>query len=103
MANRTNSRRMHALRDAFFEEGKKLDGQGNAEADCWLCRQRIDYVAEPSTTPDSHNLDHFYPVEDFPELQEDPTNFRHAHFLCNGQRGKKAPSLGLGEPVADWW
>ncbi|MGO4689470.1 hypothetical protein [Glaciibacter sp. 2TAF33] len=40
-------------------------------------------------------------------MQEQPTNFRHAHMLCNNKRSKVSPSpspspnLGLGEPVVD--
>jgi hypothetical protein len=100
---RTNTRRMHKLRDEFFAEGKRLDAAGDPAANCWLDGQRIDYDVKAGTTPDSHNLDHFYTVTDFPELQEDPSNFRHAHTLCNEQRGKNSPSPGLGEAVPDWW
>lgn len=100
---RTNSRRMHMLRDQFFQDGKRLDALGDPAANCWLDGQRIDYDVEPGTTDASHNLDHFHSVKEHPELQEDPTNFRHSHKLCNGQRGDKSPSLGLGEPVPDWW
>lgn len=101
---RTNTRRMHKLRDEFFAEGRELDAKGDPEADCWLCKGRIDYQAEPNTSDDSHNLDHFLTVHDRPDLQEDPTNFRHAHMLCNTSRGKRTPSSGLGEDlVPDWW
>lgn len=103
MSGRTNTRRMHQLRDAFFTEGKTLDANGDPAADCWLCKGRIDYTAPPSSTPDSHNLDHFHTVADRPDLQEDPSGFRHSHTRCNQQRGKSTPSPGLGEPVGDWW
>lgn len=100
---RTNSRRMHAAREQFFQKGKELDAKGDPAANCWLCKERIDYSAEPHSTPESHNLDHYHPVATHPELQEDPDNFRHSHRLCNGQRSSDAPSPGLGEPVANWW
>jgi len=100
---RTNTRRMHALRQQFFLEGKELDAAGDPTADCWMCKERIDYEAEPGSTPDSHNLDHYHSVALRPELQEDPTNFRHSHMLCNVTRGKDAPSQGLGELVPTWW
>jgi 5-methylcytosine-specific restriction endonuclease McrA len=103
VGERTNTRRMHVLRQVFFEDGKRLDAEQDSEANCWLCQLRIDYSAAPNTTPESHNLDHFFPVDDYPELQEDPTNFRHAHMLCNGKRGKSAPTAGLGAAVPDWW
>ncbi len=94
---------MHKLRDEFFEQGKLLNTAGDVDADCWLCKEGIDYDADPGSTPASHNLDHFFSVDDYPELQEDPTNFRHSHTLCNQARGKNAPSLGLGDAVPDWW
>jgi hypothetical protein len=104
---RTNTRSDHKLRDEFFAEGKAQsesdDPDIRALSDCWLCRSAIDYIAAPSSTPDSHNLDHYYPVSTHPELQGDPAGFRHSHFSCNTSRGAKTPSAGLGEPVADWW
>lgn len=100
---RTNTRRMHQLRHDFFEEGKRLDAAGDPAADCWLCKLRIDYTVPAGTSPDSHELDHYFSVRDYPELQEDPDNFRHSHKLCNGNRGADGPSLGLGAAVPDWW
>ena len=104
---RTNSRRMHALRDEFFSLGKAQSQSDDPDirklSDCWLCLAPIDYVADPSSTPDSHNLDHYHPVSINADLQEDPTNFRHSHFACNTSRGNKTPSLGLGEQMPDWW
>ena len=104
---RTNTRRMHTLRDDFFDEGKAQSLSEDAKvrklSDCWLCDSAVDYVADPHTTPDSHNLDHYKAVKHFPELQEEPTNFRHSHMACNLHRGDRTPSLGLGEAVPDWW
>ncbi|WP_198416819.1 MULTISPECIES: hypothetical protein [Cryobacterium] len=104
---RTNTRRMHALRDEFFQEGRTQSQSADSEvrvlSDCWLCLTAIDYVAEPHTTSDSHNLDHFHTVSDRPDLQEDWSNFRHAHMACNLSRGKRTPTAGLGEAVPDWW
>ena len=100
---RTNTRRMHKLRDEFFAEGKLLDAAGDPAANCWRCGMRIDYEAAPNTTPDSHNYGHFKSVRDHPELQEDPDNARHEHMLCNQSAGAGMHSLGLGEPVPDWW
>ncbi|MFK4760311.1 hypothetical protein ACI3KS_05185 [Microbacterium sp. ZW T5_45] len=99
---------MHKLRDDFFDEGKAQslspDPDERAESDCWLCRGGIDYTVPPATTPDSHTLDHAKDVDTYPELQEDPDNFRHAHFSCNSSRGKRAPNdQGLGEPMPAWW
>lgn len=102
---RVDTRAMKRARAEFFTEGQRLDADPETRhlANCWLCKQRIDYTAEPSSTPDSHNLDHYLPVSDYPELQHDPSNFRHSHFLCNGNRGNRAPSPGLGEEVPAWW
>jgi hypothetical protein len=100
---RTNTRRMKTLRAEFFAEGKRLDAAGDPAADCWLCKQRIDYDVDPGTTAASHNLDHYFTVVEHPELQEDPTNFRHSHKECNGERGDRSPLLGLGDAVPDWW
>jgi 5-methylcytosine-specific restriction endonuclease McrA len=104
---RTNTRRMHVGRQEFFEQGRadsqSADPEVRALSDCWLCHSPIDYVADPHSTPDSHNLDHFKPVRDYPELQEDPSNWKHSHRACNQSRGADTPSLGLGEPMPDWW
>lgn len=102
---RTNTREDHRLRAAFFEEGKRLDADPETRAlsVCWICKTRIDYDAAPGTSDESHNLDHFKAVRDFPELQSDPTNFRHSHRVCNIDRGADAPELGLGVPVPAWW
>lgn len=103
MRSRPDTRRMKRLRLDFFEQGKKLDAAGDPAADCWLCKQPIDYNVEPHTTADSHNLDHYRPYADAPELIDDPTNFRHSHMGCNLSRGKRAPAPGLGEAVGEWW
>lgn len=102
---RVDSRRMKRLRSEFFEDGKRLDADPDTRdrANCWLCRTRIDYTVPPGSTPDSHNMDHYVTVDERPDLQEDPSNFRHSHASCNEARGKRAPSPGLGEPVPAWW
>lgn len=102
---RTNTRRMHDLRTEFFEEGQRLDADPATRhlANCRRCRQRINYQVPANTTPDSHNLGHFKSVRDFPELQEDRSNFRHEHALCNQSAGAGESSLGLGEEVPAWW
>ena len=102
---RSTSRHMKQLTRNFFEQGKRLDADPatRVQATCWICRQRIDYDADPGTTEDSHELDHYYPVSTHPDLQEDPSNFRHAHRRCNGQRSNQAPKAGLGEQIPDWW
>lgn len=100
---RTNSRRMNKLREEFYQQGKRLDAAGDPEANCWLCKQPIDYDVAPGTTPASHNLDHYATVKDRPDIQEDPTNFRHAHRDCNQERGARTPTQGLGQQAPKWW
>jgi hypothetical protein len=106
---RENTRRMHKLRQAFFLEGKKLAEQGDPEADCWLGELcylggvPIDYEVPAGATEASHNLDHYQTVSEHPELQDEPTNFRHSHRLCNERRKTSIPTGGLGEPVPAWW
>lgn len=104
-SKRKHTRRAQAQRTAFFDEGKRLDADPETRhlADCWICETRIDYSVEPNSTEDSHNLDHALAVDDYPELQDDPENFRHSHRRCNGSRGKRDLEAGLGEQVEDWW
>jgi hypothetical protein len=112
MGNRTNTRNMHKLRKEFYLQGKRQaaspDPEVRALAECWnpgcvMPTREIDYIAKPGTTDASHHLDHYHTVEDRPDLQEDPDNFRHSHMLCNLKRGKHAPKPGLGTPVKPWW
>lgn len=104
---RVNTRRMRQLRRDFFEEGRRFDADPRTrdQSVCWLCGQRIDYDAAPGTSEDSHELDHAVPVSEAPDLQEEPSNFRHAHRRCNAARGNRAPSarLSAGAGVAPWW
>lgn len=102
---RTNTRRMHRLRDEFFDDGRRYDADPATRhlSVCWICKGRIDYTAGAGTTPDSHHLDHRLPVSTHPELQEDPDNFEHAHKACNQERGTAAPTAGLGEEMPPWW
>ncbi len=106
MSARIRTSRTHRLRTEFFDEGKRLDADPDTRelAQCWLCRMRIDYEVPASTTPDSHNLDHYFPVSTHPELQDDPDNWRHSHASCNQSRGNgDAGENGLGEPMPGWW
>lgn len=100
---RVETRQMRKLRADFFAEGARLDAIDDPAADCWICKRAINYRADPGTTDDSHELDHFYPVSLHPDLQYDPANFRHAHRKCNRERGNGQPNADLGERVLDWW
>ena len=94
---RVSTRAFQKARDRFFAEGLKDD------APCWLCGQPIDYTAQPGTTDDSHELDHYVPVSVDPSLQYDPGNFRHAHRVCNILRGASPPKLSLGLHSRRWY
>lgn len=99
-----HTRRLQLLKDEFFAEGVRLDAAGDPAADCWLCGQRIAYDVPPGSTGDSHNLDHYYPVSDYPDRQDDPSGWRHSHAKCNQVRGRNAPTHGgLGKSVPSWW
>ena len=102
---RVNTRRMRQLRRDFFEEGRRLDAdpQTRDQSACWLCGQRIDYDAAPGTTDDSHELDHVVPVSAAPDMQEEPSNFRHAHRRCNAARSNKVPVGALANRPRPWW
>lgn len=103
-SKRTSTRRFKADAKAFFEEGRILDAKGDPAADCWLCHGRINYSVPPGTTDDSHELDHYYPVSRFPELQDDPAGWRHAHRSCNRKRGDGTRhNASLGDIVPDWF
>ncbi|GAA3947982.1 hypothetical protein [Microbacterium soli] len=99
---RVNTRAWAKFKREFFQQGKTLDEAGDPAANCWLCGQRVDYTVPPNSTPDSHNLDHFYPVASHPNLQHDPANARHSHQDCNVRRGKDAPMPGIGILSRDW-
>lgn len=102
---RKETRRMKQLRREFYELGKQQDADPGTrpESVCWMDGHRIDYDVDPGTTEDSHSLDHYLSVEDHPELQEDPTNFRHSHLRCNTSRGNRDLDFDLGEQMPDWW
>lgn len=58
---------------------------------CWLCPQPIDYTLK-WPHPESFTVDHAKPVSKFPELADDPLNFRPAHLVCNQMRGTTTPT-----------
>lgn len=67
---------------------------------CWLCRQDIDYDA-PKADPLSFTADHVRSLKTHPELADEPTNLRPAHFKCNSSRQDRAPVL-LGSSSRTW-
>jgi 5-methylcytosine-specific restriction endonuclease McrA len=68
---------------------------------CWLCGRTIDYTLQ-HPHPDSFNLDHAYPLDQRPDLAEDPANYRPSHKDCNEQRGNNEPHIQLGTPSEKW-
>ena len=105
MSKRTHNREDQRQRTEFIRSGQAARrGPGDPPpVGVLICTLRIDCEQAPGTTTDSHTLDHYYPVEDFPVLQNEPDNFRHAHFDCNSSRGKGDAERGLGEPMPAWW
>ncbi|WP_188043676.1 HNH endonuclease [Changpingibacter yushuensis] len=94
---------MKQLKAEFFAQGQYLDSTNDTAGDCWICKKRIDYDVKPGTSDNSHELDHYYPVSLYPDLQEDPANFRHAHRKCNRERGNGQPKSDIGQLVPEWW
>lgn len=91
-------RRYRKLRLAFFADCRAEDSS------CWICSLPIDYTAplDDRQNRSRWQLDHYYPVADFPERAHDPDNFRASHAGCNQERGKGAPVLALGQISRDW-
>ena len=103
MNRRPHSRRFEEDKQAFFADGKRMDEAGDPAADCWICGKRIEYAVQPGSTDMSHELDHYYPYSLYPELHDDPANFRHAHRKCNRERGNGQPKSSIGDVIAQWW
>jgi len=68
---------------------------------CWLCGQDIRYDLK-WPDPQSFSLDHARPLSEFPELAEDPENFRSSHLSCNIGRGTRDHTPTLGATSRDW-
>lgn len=69
---------------------------------CHLCGMPIDYSLPSGEDPNSFEVDHFYNVDDYPELFEDVANFRPSHKDCNASRGKDDVTPTLGTPSEAW-
>ena len=93
---RKHTRRFRQEAIAFHEKCMREN------APCWLCGMPIDYAAQPNTSDDSYNLDHYYPVSKRPDLQEDPAGFRPSHASCNLLRGNADPRKPLGMLSRIW-
>lgn len=73
-----------------------------ANAPCWIGNHAIDYEAAPSSTPDSYEPDHYFPVKTHPELALVPENIRPACKRHNRERGTKAGIDNLGNRSREW-
>jgi 5-methylcytosine-specific restriction endonuclease McrA len=71
-------------------------------APCHICGQAIDYVAKPSSTPDSYEPDHLRDVDRHPELALLPENVGASHRKCNRARGRRAAVNEMGNRTRDW-
>ena len=71
-----------------------LNRDRKANAVCWICGQPIDYLATPSTTPDSWEPDHDPPVSKAPQFELDLKHIKPAHKMCNRAKGS-----GDHEPI----
>ena len=71
-------------------------------AACWIGNHPIDYEAKPSSTPDSYEPDHYFPVATHPELALVPDNIRPACKRCNRARRSKAGINELGQRTREW-
>jgi len=70
-----------------------------ANLPCHLCGQTIDYRAKQ--TPDSFEVDHYYPISERPDLVFNERWLRPSHARCNHQRGNK-PIDELPWVPANW-
>ena len=63
------------------------DRDRKTRAPCHICGMPVDYLAEPSSTPDSWEPDHVIPVSKRPDLELDLSNVKASHKRCNRARG----------------
>jgi 5-methylcytosine-specific restriction endonuclease McrA len=84
------------LRLQCFARDKK------ANAPCWICGQPIDYAVRPSSTDESYEPDHRFPVHSHPELAEVPDNILPSHRKCNRARRNSAGVSSLGKSSRAW-
>lgn len=103
--NHKSTRRMKSLRAKFREAcAAQVNDDGSVGAPCWLCPRPIDYDAAYDDWKNDwrFQLDHFYVVDDYPELQEDWDNFRASHAACNNRRSNKPPRPAIGNRSQSW-
>lgn len=89
----------------FREECEhELQPDGTIGRPCWICRQAIDYAApaDDYKNDDRFERDHIKPVEQYPELAEDPANWEASHAGCNRNKSNGQARPPLGEPSRAW-
>ena len=110
MAKRKGGPLWDMVREEAYERDSQSvvrmpDGSTEVGARCWICGDRIDYGAKPGSRF-AWEPDHYYPVEDYPELEHDIANLRPSHSHCNRSRGlgkpRKRHAQDLGKPSRVW-
>lgn len=86
-------RKYRNARDRFRAKCEEL------KVPCHLCGQPIDYGLNAI---DPWELDHFYARSKYPELTDDPGNWRAIHKRCNSSRGNDDVRPTLGVPSEEW-
>ena len=79
-----------------YERDKAINAQ------CWIGKHAINYNVKPSSTPDSYEPDHYFPVATHPELALVPENIRPACKACNRARRSKAGIDNVGNRSREW-
>jgi 5-methylcytosine-specific restriction endonuclease McrA len=90
-----STRYREKIRPLAFARDKKAD------APCWICGQKIDYLAQISTTPDSWEGDHVNAVANGGE-ELDLKNVRACHKRCNRVRGAGDNNNVIGQQSRIW-
>ena len=96
MSKEHKTKAWQRLRLQCYERDKARD------AVCVHCRQSINYDVKPSSTDDSYEPDHRFPVKSHPELAYMPENIQPSHRKCNRSRGDRAGINHLGNRTRDW-
>lgn len=85
-----------------YTEERKRAAAGGATITCWLCNQPVDMTLTDPLNDGHFEVDHLYPLADYPEHAADPGNFRDSHRGCNRQRSNSTTGNHLGSTSADW-
>lgn len=90
-----STRYREKIRPLAFNRDKKND------APCWICGQKIDYLAQLSTTPDSWEGDHVNAVANG-GAELDLKNIKACHKRCNRVRGAGDNNNVIGQRSRIW-